>query len=1083
MNRPKDAIQHVLGSDLPPIHSGNAADTPPEHKQGSMRDRTGQDISEEALKAHQANLDAIFEASPVALLILDESTNVIAANQAAVDVCGCDKSHIMHHRPGEAINCIHSTPAGCGHGPDCPLCPVRRGIEGLIDRTGGVIKDAEVQMSIRRDGKEQNIWLQVSAVDLVLNSKRAICVSLLDITARKRTEVALQFNKDLLAETELIGKVGGWSFNIDTMMQVWTDEVFHIHEVEISPNPTVQAGINYYTPESRPIIENAVRRAIEHGEGFNLELEIITAKGNRRAVHTIGRADLKNRRVYGFFQDITERKRAEKGLQKAEALAHATLDALSAHIAIINEAGFIVTVNRAWRQFADDNPPVSSNVCEGANYLEVCGRAASEAPEAAEVASAIRSILHGTAEKFQMEYTCHSPEEQRWFIVRVTRFHDFIEPLVAIAHENITERKEADEALRRKEEQLNETGRIAKVGGWELHVESKHLTWTDETKRIHEVASDYTPTLETAIRFYHPESQPIIAALVQRAIETGQPFDSELRLITASGSEKWVRAQGVAKRSYDRVLSISGAFQDITERKKTEEALLKKERDLGESQRLAKVGSWHLNVSTNEIVWSQELYRLYGADPSLPPPIFSDSAKLFTPESWEKLRNAIAKAIEEKIPYELELQTVRKDGSTGWMWARGELELDSKGNVVGLWGAVQDITERKQSDEKLKKALHDLQQAQKQIVQQERMSALGQMASGIAHDFNNILMPVLGFSEILLSQPDALDDREEARHMLEMIHSAGEDARHMVRRLRAAYATDTERKLDSIDISRIVESALSMTMPKWKEEVMAKGAVVEMVTDFQPVPQINGRASELREVIINLIFNSVDAMPHGGSMTFRIYPENSTYVVLEIADTGMGMDQSTLDRCLEPFFSTKGPEGSGLGLPIVNGIVERHGGTLNISSQPGAGTTVRMRFPVPINAAAPVKEQIKEPSPVASKKILVLDDEARSVNYLKTILQKDGHQVEAGGNGREGLDKLRNGHFDMIITDRAMPVMDGAAFAKEAQKIQPGIPIIMLTGFGDIMNDSKELPPGVSLVISKPVMWNDLRTAISKLIS
>jgi len=137
-----------------------------------------------------------------------------------------------------------------------------------------------------------------------------------DITERKKAEDELRKSKELLAETESIGRVGGWSFNIDTLEQKWTDEVYRIHEVEIEPNPGVDTGINYYTKESRPIIEKAVQRAIEHGENFDLELEIITAKGNRRAVHTIGKADLKNRRVYGFFQDITERRKAQEEIKK-----------------------------------------------------------------------------------------------------------------------------------------------------------------------------------------------------------------------------------------------------------------------------------------------------------------------------------------------------------------------------------------------------------------------------------------------------------------------------------------------------------------------------------------------------------------------------------------------------------------------------------------------------------------------------------------------------------------------------------------------------------------------------------------------
>lgn len=421
---------------------------------------------------------------------------------------------------------------------------------------------------------------------------------------------------------------------------------------------------------------------------------------------------------------------------------------------------------------------------------------------------------------------------------------------------------------------------------------------------------------------------------------------------------------------------------------------------------------------------------------------------------------------------------------------KGRFTLETIEILEGIAAHIGSALLRKQAQEELRKAneelqqaMQELQQAQKHIIQQERLSALGQMASGIAHDFNNILQPIIGFSELLISDPDAMNDREDARHMLEMIHSAGQDARNIVRRLRTVYNVNYSSKFDIINIASIVESALSITMPKWKEEMRAKGTIIEIVTDFQPVAGIKGNASELREIMTNLIFNAVDAMPKGGIIKCSLYPDDGSFIILEVKDNGEGMDEATLDRCMEPFFSTKGPQGSGLGLAMVHGIVERHGGTISIESKPGAGTKVQIRFPVPSDAK--VNEQASQPAtaPLSPMHILVVDDEARSINLLTRILKGDGHQVEAADNGRQGLNKLRKSQFDMIITDRAMPVMGGDKFAAEAQKIQPGIPIIMLTGFGEIMKDSGVLPPGVSRVMSKPLTKKDLRSVMSIIMS
>jgi CheY-like chemotaxis protein len=344
-------------------------------------------------------------------------------------------------------------------------------------------------------------------------------------------------------------------------------------------------------------------------------------------------------------------------------------------------------------------------------------------------------------------------------------------------------------------------------------------------------------------------------------------------------------------------------------------------------------------------------------------------------------------------------------------------------------------------------------------------------------------MPIIGFSELLLSDPAALDDRKEARHMIDMILSAGNDARQIVRRLRTVYRKDDDAEYETIDIAKNVESAISLTMPKWKEEMSSKNVAIEMATDFHPVPQIRGNASELREALTNLIFNATDAMPKGGVITFRLYCENNVSVVLEVTDTGVGMDYETLRHCMEPFFTTKGVQGSGLGLSMVHGILERHGGTVEIESKPGAGTTIRMRFPVPVEAERTEKKSKTKPKRLPPRRVLTIDDEARSRDLIAALLKSDGHYVETAGGGREGLDLLRVGKFDLIITDSAMPLMSGDEVAGEAQKIRPGIPVIMLTGFGDIMKDIGKCPAGVARVMSKPVTSGELRLAMAAVLN
>jgi signal transduction histidine kinase len=385
----------------------------------------------------------------------------------------------------------------------------------------------------------------------------------------------------------------------------------------------------------------------------------------------------------------------------------------------------------------------------------------------------------------------------------------------------------------------------------------------------------------------------------------------------------------------------------------------------------------------------------------------------------------------------------------------------------------------KQRTQELAETVEQLKASREQAIQQERMHALGRMASGIAHDFNNVLMPIMGFSEMLLSHPQTLDDRQKTLHMLEMIHCSANDARHIVRRLRLIYKEEDPVYL-LVDLARLLESVMSITMPKWKEEMNAKGTTIRLTTQLEEVPLVKGNAGELREALTNLVFNAVDAMPDGGTITLTLQLRDDRRVALEVSDTGIGMDEGTAQHCLEPFFTTKGIQGTGLGLPMVCGIVQRHGGDIEIDSEHGVGTTVRLQFPVPVETDLAEEEPELELEPLPPLRVLVIDDEARSRNLLGQFLKADGHTVEMAEGGEEGVDLFSLGAFDLVITDRAMPTMSGDRAAAEIANLRSEIPIIMLTGFGDIMKDKGECPPGVSRVMSKPVTPNELRHLISQ---
>jgi CheY-like chemotaxis protein/anti-sigma regulatory factor (Ser/Thr protein kinase) len=247
-------------------------------------------------------------------------------------------------------------------------------------------------------------------------------------------------------------------------------------------------------------------------------------------------------------------------------------------------------------------------------------------------------------------------------------------------------------------------------------------------------------------------------------------------------------------------------------------------------------------------------------------------------------------------------------------------------------------------------------------------------------------------------------------------------------------------------------------------------------TELEPIPTIDGVAIDLREALANLIINAVDAMPSGGTLTIRTRQANG-HVVVEVNDTGIGMPPEIRDRVFEPFFTTKGEAGSGLGLALVHGIVERHGGEIHVASTDGQGTTFTIRLPVGVGVEIPSTDAA-DSTPQRSLRVLLAEDEPSLRRILASYLQIDGHQGSVTVDGRQALDAFRADAFDLVITDRAMPELNGDQLAAAIKQQAPTIPIIMLTGLGDLMHELDERPAGVDLVISKPVTLAGFREAI-----
>lgn len=378
-------------------------------------------------------------------------------------------------------------------------------------------------------------------------------------------------------------------------------------------------------------------------------------------------------------------------------------------------------------------------------------------------------------------------------------------------------------------------------------------------------------------------------------------------------------------------------------------------------------------------------------------------------------------------------------------------------------------------------ALAELKQTQQRVIRQERLRALGQMASGVAHDFNNALVPILGFSELLQLSPGILADREKALSYVGMIHTAAGDAAKVVSRLRQFYRKqEPGEAFGEVDVAKLVAQTITLTRPRWKEQAQADGVTIHVEPELGAVPPVLGDESELREVLTNLIFNAVDAMPADGMITVRTKQEDG-FAKIEVSDTGTGMTEEVRKRCLDPFFSTKGERGTGLGLSMVFGIVQRHGGTIDIRSELGVGTTFIVSLPLQGAPAGPESVAKNGARVPRSLSVLVVDDEQQVRDFISAALEADGHRVEMANDGAAGLRCFRDGRFDMVVTDKAMPGMSGDQMASAMKLMKPGTPVILLTGFGQFL-DKDELP-GIDVLLSKPVGVEQLREALFSALS
>ncbi|HEX8773551.1 MAG TPA: PAS domain S-box protein [Pyrinomonadaceae bacterium] len=372
-----------------------------------------------------------------------------------------------------------------------------------------------------------------------------------------------------------------------------------------------------------------------------------------------------------------------------------------------------------------------------------------------------------------------------------------------------------------------------------------------------------------------------------------------------------------------------------------------------------------------------------------------------------------------------------------------------EGRTTGVLGITRDITEHKQH--------------QRRAAQADKLRALGQLASGVAHDFNNALAAILGRAQLMRRQVQS----EALTRNLDIIQTAAEDAAATVRRIQTFARKSQEKEFELLDAGGLLHDAVEITRTRWENEARMRGLHYDVELLAEPARYYTmGNASELREVFVNLIVNAVDAMPYGGQLSISCASKDNR-LCLNFTDTGMGIPEDVRERIFEPFYTTKGAQGTGLGLAVSYGIIERHDGMINVESEVERGTTFEIDLPAAEVAHTSV-EASEEQATVPALSVLVVDDEDFVRDTLAEMLMILNHKVATASSGPKALEALAGARFDMVFTDLSMPEMDGWEVAREVRRRWPGTHIVLVTGYGKQTTPAPNEKHLVDGVIGKP---------------
>jgi two-component system, cell cycle sensor histidine kinase and response regulator CckA len=630
---------------------------------------------------------------------------------------------------------------------------------------------------------------------------------------------------------------------------------------------------------------------------------------------------------------------------------------------------------------------------------------------------------------------------------------------------DVTEREAARAALEAQAARLEEAQRIARLGSWTWDLATGESRATEELVRILGAPAARRDPIGTLFSLLAPEDRPEVERRT-RAIEEQRLPSSEgtWHVVRPDGASRWVHTRSVWTWTAEgRRVAGAGTFQDVTEQVEAARALERERALLALSQELAHIGSWELDVATDAVTWSAEMYRIAGLSPDDGPMTRAQGVAMFPDEDFARMRLALNEGIAAGDAVEYEHRMVRPDGSVRTVLTRGRMVAGPDGATARVVGFSQDVTERRQLEE--------------QVRQTQKMEALGLLAGSIAHDFNNLLSTIIGGAE--LARLDVADGSDAARD-LDDVRQAAARAAQITRQL-LAFSRKQARQVRALDLRNVVRAAAKLL-----RRLLPEGVALDVALAAEPAV-VRADEAQLEQLLLNLVVNARDAIAAGGEsggdgagvVTVTVARETGPggeRATLSVHDTGVGMDEATRARAFEPFFTTKAPGvGTGIGLATVLGIVEQSGGTVDVETAPGAGATFTVRLPL-VDGAVDDTVLGAAPPPSGTETVLLVEDETVVRDTAARILERHGYRVLTARHGDDAL-LLWRAHapeIELLVTDLRMPERGGQSLLGALRAERPSLPAVVMSGYASGRTPGERELLGREVFLAKPFTLESL---------